>query len=283
MSLYNGRLLKKNYNILREETMNTMIKPGLVSVSFRHLSYDQIIKLAQKAEIAAIEWGGDIHVPHGNYNQAEIVANLTSKAGIETVCYGSYYRVGDCGELKFDTVLKTAEVLRSPMIRVWAGSKASAETSEEYKKTVFNDTLKIADMAAVKNIKISFECHDFSLTDTQESCIEFFNKVNHKNVYIHWQPYNGQSVNVNLSNLKSLLPWLSNIHIFHWWPTIKNRCLLYEGQKNWLQYLKIFESYSKPVYGLLEFFKDDCEQNFLQDVKTLKLWLSGINAKNNVN
>ncbi len=43
-----------------------MIKSGLVSITFRQLTCEQIVDLVSKAKLDAIEWGGDIHVPHDN-------------------------------------------------------------------------------------------------------------------------------------------------------------------------------------------------------------------------
>ena len=54
-----------------------MIKPGLVSITFRKLHPETIIALAMENTLAAIEWGGDIHVPHGNIAVARSVAKMT--------------------------------------------------------------------------------------------------------------------------------------------------------------------------------------------------------------
>ena len=42
-----------------------MIYPGLVSVTFRKLSPEEIVQLVVSSGLKGIEWGGDIHLPHG--------------------------------------------------------------------------------------------------------------------------------------------------------------------------------------------------------------------------
>jgi hypothetical protein len=44
--------------------------PGLVSVTFRKLAPAAIVELAVKAQLRSIEWGGDVHVPHGDVRAA---------------------------------------------------------------------------------------------------------------------------------------------------------------------------------------------------------------------
>ncbi|HEY0258189.1 MAG TPA: hypothetical protein VGC39_12150 [Candidatus Methylacidiphilales bacterium] len=59
-----------------------MFNLGLVSVSFRSLNPEEVIPLVQQAGFQSIEWGGDIHVPAGDVQQAQIVGRQTSEAGL---------------------------------------------------------------------------------------------------------------------------------------------------------------------------------------------------------
>ena len=109
-----------------------MLHSGLVSITFRSLTPEQIIDLCVEAKIEGIEWGGDIHVPHGDIETATRVGSLTRAASIATPTYGSYYRVGKSEDdgLAFDQVLASAVALETPAIRVWAGSMDSADADE---------------------------------------------------------------------------------------------------------------------------------------------------------
>ena len=71
-----------------------MIQGGLVSASFRALAPGEIVDLVAQAGLAGIEWGGDVHVPHGDVACAREVYRRTVDAGLTVCSYGSYYRAG---------------------------------------------------------------------------------------------------------------------------------------------------------------------------------------------
>ena len=72
-----------------------MLTPGLVSISFRKRSLEEIAADCVQTNLRVIEWGGDIHVPHGDFRQAEIAAEITQKNGLTVAAYGSYFRAGE--------------------------------------------------------------------------------------------------------------------------------------------------------------------------------------------
>ncbi|MBN2307644.1 MAG: sugar phosphate isomerase/epimerase, partial [Candidatus Hydrogenedentes bacterium] len=92
-------------------------------MTFRRLSPLEIVKLMVQAEVSVVEWGGDVHVPHGDTNKAREVLAMCRNEGIRPVSYGSYYRVGCRGgdNPSFNQVLDTAAALEVQTIRVWAG------------------------------------------------------------------------------------------------------------------------------------------------------------------
>lgn len=103
-------------------------RPGLVSISFRDLSPERLIQEVVDAGLQGLEWGGDVHVPHGDTSTAEQVGIRTREAGLEVVAYGSYYRLGETRDNpEFEAVLESACALKAPTIRVWAGRQASAD------------------------------------------------------------------------------------------------------------------------------------------------------------
>ena len=48
------------------------LQPGLCSVTFRRCSAAEIVELATRAGLRCIEWGGDVHVPHGDLRTAGV-------------------------------------------------------------------------------------------------------------------------------------------------------------------------------------------------------------------
>jgi sugar phosphate isomerase/epimerase len=247
-----------------------MFKNGLVSVSFRNFSPEKIIKMCVKAGFDGIEWGGDIHVPHGNLQAAAIVRQMTIDAGLHIAAYGSYYRAG-AGEqagLAFEDVLASAIELKTPTIRVWAGGQGSADAGEAGRISVINDLRRIAETASKADISISLEFHSGTLTDTNASAIRLMDELSGTNVFFYWQPPVNQSFEYCCEGLSAVLPRLSNIHAFHWMNT--ERRPLAEGIPNWKKYLEIAAADVKDHYVMLEFILDDSETRFYADAAILK-------------
>jgi len=115
--------------------------PGLVSITFREFTPEKIISLCQANNLHAIEWGGDIHVPHGDLDVARQVGDQTREAGLSVSAYGSYYRLASSEGPGFSQVLASAVSLGSPVIRVWAGGRSSADADPSYRLDVREDAL----------------------------------------------------------------------------------------------------------------------------------------------
>lgn len=251
-----------------------MIHSGLVSISFRKLSPKEILELCSKAGLEGIEWGGDIHVPHGDVSRAMEVSKMTEAAGLKTAAYGSYYSVGHEEELSFsfDQVLESAIALKAPIIRVWAGKRPSSGADEAWWNKVIEQSRIIADKASKANIKISYEYHRNTLTDTPDAADRLINSVQHDNIYSYWQPSIDLNKNDRLLSLKRVAPWLTNIHVYQW--DDMKKLPLSEGIEEWQNYFSYVRSLSGFRYAMLEFVKDDSTDQFLEDAATLKSLLS---------
>lgn len=249
-----------------------MIKPGLVSITFRQLTVEQVVERVKASGLMGIEWGGDVHVPHGDIEKAGYVADITRLADLEVAAYGSYYRVGVSEDegLSFASVLETATALETAILRVWAGRKNSQDADDAYLKQVVDESRRIAELAAAENIKIVYEFHDGTLANTYESCKRLLDTVDHPNVFTYWQPLHGAGAEKNCEGMELIMPWIAGVHVFHWWPTHERRHLLEAGKRDWIQYFEKLEAISEVIYGLLEFAKDDAVENFKADAMTLK-------------
>lgn len=247
-----------------------MIYTGLVSVTFRQLTPDHIIELVAEAGLTGIEWGGDVHIPPTDPVYAKHIAAKTRSVGLQIASYGSYYRVGchSSNTVSFENVLKTAEALGAPVIRVWAGDIDSAQADETYWNYVIEDSRRIADMAYLRNIRIAYEFHKGTLTDTPSSARKLLAAVNRPNVRCYWQPPIDTAIDERLCGLKQMLPWIENIHVFHW--TSYERLPLADGIKEWKQYLTAIAQAGGNHFAMLEFVKGDDPNQFLEDAKTLK-------------
>lgn len=251
-----------------------MFDTGLLSITFRKLTPVQVIELVKEAGLDAIEWGGDVHVPHGDVHIAEQVATLTRDAGIEMPSYGSYYRVGCESDVTppFEAVLESALALGTKAIRVWAGNKGTKSADEAWWERVIQDGQNIADRAAAHNINIDYEFHANTLTDRADATVKLLKEINRPNVRSNWQPPTAAPFAEQKASLPPILPYLGNVHVFHWEE--RTRLPLADGKENWQYYISLFKTTGRKHYLMLEFVKNDDPQQFLQDAQALRNWLS---------
>lgn len=259
-------------------------RTGLVSITFRQLNPGQIIDLVNEANDSIIEWGGDSHVPHGDTRIAEEVGRQTREAGLDVSCYGSYYRLGLAGfdpgngaakYPDFSAVLDSAIALGAPLIRVWAGRGNSADMDEKTRREAEEDALRIAEQAHAHGIGIAYEYHAKTLTDEIDSALRLLKATNHPAVSTLWQPPNDKPESYILESLDSVLPRLSNVHVFHWiFPDgQRERRPLCEGRDRWMSYLKMLQPLAPRDY-LIEFVHGDTTEQYLEDSACLKEWLN---------
>ncbi len=252
-----------------------MINTGLVSITFRQLDPETIVPLVSQAELDAIEWGGDVHVPHGEVLRARSVRQLSLGAGIRMPSYGSYYRVGHGEPIAFVRIVDTALALGATVIRVWAGKQGSEDADETYWQRVIEDSIQIADVAEQAGLVIAYEFHANTLTDSYTSTQKLLEQVNHASVKTYWQPPTGVSIAENLEGLEALLPWLVNVHVFSWQPTEEGteRMPLAAMEDAWHQYFDLIATAEGDHHALLEFVRDGTPEQFLEDAKTLRQWV----------
>lgn len=247
-------------------------------MTFRKLSPQAIVDLVAEARLDSIEWGGDIHVPHGQLDTAKEVRRLTLDGGLSITAYGSYYRAGQ-GKVEnstsFTAVLDSARELGAPTIRVWAGTKGSAESDETCRACVADDLRDIGKCAEKEGRTVSLEHHANTLTDTLASTQALLQAVHCENVRPYWQVPHDITVEESLAGLKALLPVLTHVHVYHCRRVSGEieQLALVEGKPSWKQYLQALATTGREHSALLEFVRDECPNQFRQDAETLRCWL----------
>lgn len=243
--------------------------PGLVSVSFRKYSPEEVLNLCSKAELCAIEWGGDIHVPAGDFQRAREVKHASFKRGIKVAAYGSYYHLGGKKD-EFLGNLHTASELGAPVLRIWAGSKGSTQYSEDERKVLIEELYQEILLAEKEGITLVPEFHGNTLTDSIDSLSRLLEEL--PELYYYWQPRWDWPEEQCLTALSMVSERLVNMHVFSWRITDGKeiRLPLYAGKSLWEKALSRGNSAS---YALMEFVQNDDPQIFLQDATTLKNWL----------
>ena len=264
-----------------------MIKAGICSVTLPKHSIEEVLQVAVKAGLQGVEWGGNGHVPHGDIDCARRVRELTAKAGLEVSSYGSYYRAGvsEAAGLSFQRVLDSAVALGAPTIRVWAGDRDTTDADEAFVQSVIDDTIRIAELAADHKISITFEFHGGTLSDRNETAVQFSDQIRHPNVFFSWQPPHGYALDHCLEGLRGLLPRLSTVHLYHWtigsyeknclnetirplvYPDDYYRHPLADGADRILAYCEAVQSSDRDHFMLLEFVKGDSVEQAVADGK----------------
>lgn len=247
------------------------LKSGLVSVTFRKLPVAEIIQLVAATGLDGIEWGGDHHVPHGKLKIAQETFQQTTDAGLKVAAYGSYYRFD--GTLEFESVLATAVELKAPVIRVWAGTKGSQDTTTAERDYIVDKARAIGDLAATANIKVAFEYHGKTLTDQVDSTVSLLTEIDHPNIYTYWQPLDSHTYSEQMRGLLAVKPWLVNIHVYHWTYN-GHRLPLLAGTRQWTEFIRFLKTESLDPYLLLEFVRNDNTEQFKIDAQNLKKLMS---------
>ncbi|MDR3709193.1 MAG: TIM barrel protein [Capsulimonadaceae bacterium] len=250
----------------------SLFTPGLVSITFRKLIPADVVTLVSKAGLFGIEWGGDVHVPHGDVKTAATVRRLTEAAGLSTTAYGSYYRVGGDDSPEFDAVLDTAVALGAPVIRVWAGNRDSADADEAYVDHVAADAHRIADLARAAGIIVAFEYHRGTIADKASATFALLARANHPALRTLWQPSVTETVTERLASLEAVSEILAHVHVFQWKAT--DRLPLSDGDAEWRNYLDILVKRGVPASLLIEFVAGDEPEAFLADARTLRNWIA---------
>lgn len=254
-----------------------MFHTGLVSVTFRQHTPEEIAAAAQACGLQMIEWGSDVHVPQGSKEAALSVKELTRVHGLCTSSYGSYYRLGVSRgpAADFSPYLQTAVWLGAPVIRIWGGNRRSADLTDVEFSAMAAEAAEIADMAAPAGIRLALECHPDTLTDDWKSSLRFLDRVNRPNLAMYWQPNQFRSLAYNLRAAEALAPYTANLHVFSWslaGGELKKYPLKHHAGR-WEKYLDIFRRAGGDYSLLLEFMHDGKLASLPEAAETLAEWV----------
>lgn len=240
------------------------MKTGLFSVTFRPKSREEIVDLTVDANLDSILWGGDVHVPHGELALARETFELCKSRGIGTEVYGSYYKISSDG---ISTVLDTADALGSKVVRIWAGTKGSADTSED-ERLALTEQLKLdADTARDRGFTLAFEYHGGTLTDDAESALRLLREADRDNVRLHWQPNQFRDFEFNKKACRLVAPYVDAVHVFAW--SGHDKFPLSTQQHEWFTYFDILAEHGNCSLAALEFVPVECREDLLRDAETL--------------
>jgi sugar phosphate isomerase/epimerase len=254
-----------------------MLAPALCSVTFRTLTPDEIVALAAETGLAAIEWGGDVHVPPGDLDRARSVRALTERYGLTVSSYGSYLQPPRDPPDAVAAALATAQALGAATIRVWPGPRGrdSADYTAAEREAVAAELRAMADSAAEAGLTISLEYHPRNLTDDLASARALLAAVARPSLYSYWQPRPGLPLAEALAEVHALAPDLSHLHVFAWDDAMR-RYPLADHESYWRSVFDALREnrWRGPRYAMIEFVQGDSIVAFRQDSATLRRLLA---------
>ena len=238
---------------------------GLVSVSFRKHTPNEILEAVKASGLSCIEWGSDVHAPCRDTQRLSQLAKLQKEHGIVCSSYGTYFRFLETPIEELGDYIAAAKILGTDILRLWCGTKSGAEMTEEEKQTLLAQCKEAARIAQAEGVTLCMECHRNTFTERMEDALWLMEAVGSPHLRMYWQPFQWQSIEENLAHAKRIAPYSRHLHVFQWKGS--ERFSLQEGIDEWRAYLSCFET---PRILLLEFMPDDRIESLGCEVKTIK-------------
>ncbi len=248
-----------------------MFECGIVSVSFRDLSAESIMKITKAAGLSCIEWGSDVHAPANDEQRLRWLVKTQSSIGLRSSSYGTYFRLGVNDISELPEYIKAAKTLGTQVLRIWCSDKGYGSTSAEQRSKIRSEAKKAALMARSANVVICLECHNGTYTDTPEGALDIMEAADSESFRMYWQPNQFRSFQENLFYAESIAPYTKNIHVFNW--NGKLRLPLSSAAELWREYLYRFDGTQKL---LLEFMPDGSAQSLAREAESLREIVRGV-------
>ncbi len=251
-----------------------MFQSGLVSISFRSLSPEQIVALCRDAGLSAIEWGSDVHAPYADTERLRHIVALQKESGISCSSYGTYFKLGVHDTDELHGYIAAAKILGTHILRLWCGDKNYEDMTAEQKDHLLTEAKKAAQIAEAESVVLCMECHNNTFTNCLKGALTLMEAVNSPALRMYWQPNQFRTDEVNFAYAKAIAPYTENIHVFQWKE--KEKFPLADGMAIWEKYLSCFDG-SQAL--LLEFMPDNKPESLKKEAETLHKLMEGANRK----
>lgn len=238
---------------------------GLVSVSFRQHSPEEILPAVKAAGLSCIEWGSDVHAPCDDTERLREIARLQREYGIACASYGTYFRLGETPLEELEKYIRAAAILGTNILRLWCGRKSGADMTEEARGELLSLCRKAADIARANGVILCMECHRKTFTEVPEDAVMLMEAVHSPHFRMYWQPFQWQSARQNLENAQKIAPYSAHIHVFNWKGDLK--LPLAEAVAEWQDYLRALPV---PRTLLLEFMPKGTLQELAGEAAALR-------------
>ena len=239
---------------------------GLVSVSFRKHSPEQILAAMKEAGLSYIEWGSDVHAPCRDRARLLELAELQARYGVSCCSYGTYFRLGQTPLEELADYAAAAKTLGTQILRVWCGTQSGASMTKEQRDALIATCHQAAEIARAHDVVLCTECHRGTFTEHAEDTVELMQAVGSEHFRTYWQPFQWLDAQGSLAVAKAIAPWVEHVHVFNWKGELK--LSLDEAIEQWRAYLGVLPP---PRALLLEFMPDDRIESLMAQANALRM------------
>ncbi|MFF4169390.1 sugar phosphate isomerase/epimerase family protein [Streptomyces sp. NPDC001744] len=250
-------------------------RPGLCSVTFRHLPVAEVARRAAEAGLEAIEWGADVHAPPGDSGALRAARDAAGRYGLAVCSYGSYFRCLPGEAPGFAEVARAAVALGAPRVRIWAGAAGSASVTEEDRARTTACLRETALIARDHGLDVSLEFHAGTLTDSAPSTVRLLEEAAAVNLTPSWQPPQDAPDEDALAGLAALAGRVATVHVFSWWPG-NHRLPLAAREELWTRAFRLLAERPRARDALLEFVPGDDPAVLAREAATLRRAASAV-------
>ncbi|MFC4987877.1 sugar phosphate isomerase/epimerase family protein [Saliphagus infecundisoli] len=234
---------------------------GLCTISNKEWSIEDVLGLAANVGFDGVEvWGGN-HVGNAggpespNMSICRTIADLAADLGLAVPVYGSYLRPGKNGFRENLTAeLDAATALHANLVRVWPGDQEYGDHDTDHWDTVVTDLQLAGQRAADRDLAITVEKHEGTLTNRTEGARQLIQAVDSPAVGLNWQPLFFMDGEEILAEAETLAPLSNNVHLQ---ATREQggttRCRLSEAYFDVSTVLEVFDDVGFEGYAEVEF------------------------------
>ena len=238
---------------------------GLVSISFRSHSPEEIAAAAAEAGLSFVEWGSDVHAPCTDTKRLADLVRLQETYGLSCSSYGTYFWLGETPLAELPAYFEAAKALGTNVVRLWCGNKSTAAYTEDETQALFAACREAASLAKAHDMVIGLECHPNTYTEECEGALSVMQAIHSSAFRMYWQPNQYKSVEENIAYAKAIAPYTVRIHTYNW--NKEERMPLKDSVTVWRQYRSCFD-HSVPL--LLEFMPNDRIEELFAETNALK-------------
>lgn len=241
-------------------------KLGLCSVTFRKKSAEEVVRIAKKAGIGYIEWGGDIHVK--TLEDARAVRALCDNEGVKISSYGSYFNSIEYDKAQWTEICKIASAMGAASVRIWLGKKDSEKTSDSEYITLLDNTKKMCDIAAEYSLLVCPECHDNTFNNNTDAFLRIKNDLNKDNFRTYFQSRYCR-MEYDLDRIERTFDFVENVHVSY--RDLKKEQMFGKKDKYYIdKLLAKLEAKGFDGIVMVEFVDFDSEAVLYKDVNKLR-------------